>query len=60
MLAWRALALTLLEYRRGDYNKAIVWGKKMLGYSDPRPTRIAMSHLILAMAFSQTHQRVDA
>jgi hypothetical protein len=60
MLAWRALGLTLFDYRRGDYTNAIVWGRKCLGYSDSRPTCIAMSHLILAMAFSQIHQLVDA
>ncbi len=60
MVAWRALALTLFEYRRGDYTNAIVWGKKCLGYSESRPTCVAMCHLILAMAFSQIHQPVDA
>ncbi len=55
MVAWRAFALTLFEYRRGNFTNAIEWGRRCLGYSDQTPTRVAMSHLTLAMAFSQLH-----
>jgi serine/threonine protein kinase len=56
MVAWRALALSLFEYRRGNFTNAVAWGQRCLGYSDHTPTRVAMSHLILAMAFCQIHQ----
>ena len=56
MVAWRALALSLFEYRRGSFTNAVVWGQKCLGYSDHTPTRVAMSHLILAMALERDHQ----
>jgi hypothetical protein len=55
-LAWRAFALSLFEYRRGDFTNAIRWGQKSLSYSDPAASRIAMSHLVLAMAHCQMHQ----
>lgn len=56
MVAWRALALSLFEYRRGNFTNAVAWGQRCLGYSDHRPTCVAMSHLILAMAFYRIHQ----
>ncbi len=56
MLAWQALALSLFEYRRGDFTNAVAWGRTCLRYSDARPTCVAMSHLIQAMAFRQTGQ----
>ena len=58
--AWRALALSLFEYRRGNFTNAIAWGQRCLGYSDQRPTCVAMSHLVLAMAFCQLHQPAAA
>jgi hypothetical protein len=60
MIAWRALALSLFEYRRGDFTNAVAWGQRSLGYSDQRPTCVAMSHLVLAMAFCQLHQPAAA
>ena len=56
MVAWRAIALSLFEYRQGYYTNAIALGQSCLGYSDNRPTCVAMSHLILAMASWRTHQ----
>jgi hypothetical protein len=55
-LAWRAFALSLFEYRRGDYPNANRWGRKSLSYADPAASRIAMSHIVLAMALGQLHQ----
>jgi serine/threonine protein kinase len=60
LVAWRALSLTLFEYRHGDFTNAVIWGQKTLNYADQTPTRIAMSHLILALAFNQLHQRESA
>ena len=56
MVAWRVFALSLFEYRRGDPTNAIAWGRKCLSYADATPTRLAMSHLVLAMALSQSHR----
>jgi serine/threonine protein kinase len=53
MVAWRVFALTLFEYRRGDFDRALAWGRKGLGYADRTPTRLVMTHTVLAMAFRQ-------
>jgi serine/threonine protein kinase len=60
MVAWRVFAMSMFEYRRGDTTNAIAWGQKCLGYADATPTRLAMSHLVLAMALSQSHQPAAA
>ena len=51
--AWRTFALTGLEYRLGHYDEAVSWGNRCLAYKDASRTRIAMTHLILAMAHHQ-------
>jgi len=56
MVAWRAFALSLFEYRRGDFTNAVIWGQNCLGYGDHTPTRIAMSHLIMALSYQQLNQ----
>ena len=56
LTAWQALSLSLFEYRRGDFQRSVVWAQKSLDYPDATQSRIAMSHLVLAMAFSQLHQ----
>jgi serine/threonine protein kinase len=53
MVAWRVFALTLFEYRRGDFDRALAWGQKGLGYADRTPTRLAMTHAVLAMTLQQ-------
>ena len=54
--AWRALALTFLEYRRGDFTNAIVWGHKCLEYSDVTQSRIALARTLLAMSYARAGQ----
>jgi serine/threonine protein kinase len=54
--AWRAFALSLFEYRRGNFHDAIVWAEKSLSYPDSTASRIAMSHLVLALAHGRLHQ----
>jgi serine/threonine protein kinase len=56
LFAWRAFALSLFEYRRGNYPGAIRWGEKSLANADNRPTCIAMSHTVMAMAYHQLNQ----
>ena len=56
LMAWRVFTLSLFEYRRGNYTSAITWGKRSLACPDPCPSRVAMTHLVLAMAYGQIHQ----
>jgi eukaryotic-like serine/threonine-protein kinase len=48
--AWRALALALLEYRRGHFNAAADWLQKCSGYPGPAPSCVATRHILLSMA----------
>jgi tetratricopeptide (TPR) repeat protein len=54
--AWRAFSLSLLNYRRGDYADAVIWGQRCLNSSDQTPSRIAMTHVILAMSYAKLDQ----
>jgi serine/threonine protein kinase len=56
LTAWRAFALSLFEYRLGHFERAVYWARKSLDCHDGTPPRVAMSHLVLAMAFKQLHQ----
>jgi hypothetical protein len=56
LTAWQSLALSMFEYRRGDFHQAVTWGQKCLAYQDATPTRIAISRLFLAMSFNRLHQ----
>jgi len=47
---WRTLALSLYEYRLGNAHQAIYWGLRSQAYADRNPPRIAMVHIVLAMA----------
>ncbi len=48
--AWRVLAIAIFEYRQGHYAEAAKWAQGNLASSDTKPVRIAMDHIILAMA----------
>ncbi len=58
--AWWTLALASYEYRRGDFHDAEVWARKSLKYLESSQTRIAISHIILAMACAQLDQPAEA
>jgi tetratricopeptide (TPR) repeat protein len=60
MIAWRVFALSAFEYRRGNYDAAIAWGRRGLEYSDQTPTRIAMTRLVLALSYCRTGQHSTA
>jgi serine/threonine protein kinase len=55
MSAWRMYALSLFEYRRGNFDRAVFWAEKCLSSRDSTPTRIAMCHLVLALTFAAEH-----
>jgi eukaryotic-like serine/threonine-protein kinase len=57
---WQPLALSLYEYRCGNFTNVIVWGQKCLDYSLPTPPRTVMAHIILAMAYSRLNQPENA
>ena len=57
---WQALALSLYEYRCGNYTNVIVWGQKCLAYSNPTPPRVVMEHIVLAMAYASLNQQENA
>jgi tetratricopeptide (TPR) repeat protein len=48
--AWRALALALLEYRRGNFRQALDWGDRSLDYQHEVLARVASVQLVLAMS----------
>jgi serine/threonine protein kinase/tetratricopeptide (TPR) repeat protein len=58
--AWRALALGLLEYRRGNYSATANWLQKSLDYSDPDQSHKVVAHVILGMACRQSGQSDQA
>jgi hypothetical protein len=58
--AWRALALGLLEYRRGNYALAEKWCQTCLAYPGSNPPRTATAKLILAMASFQVGRASEA
>jgi tetratricopeptide (TPR) repeat protein len=48
--AWRSVSLALLEYRRGNYTKAVEWCQRCLGYAEYNAPRTATAKVILAMS----------
>ena len=53
IFAWRAFALSLLEYRRGNFTAAVDALHQSLGYPDQSPACTAASHLLMSMACFQ-------
>jgi hypothetical protein len=60
VIPWQPLALSLFEYRCGNFTNVIVWGQKFLDYSLPTPTSTAMAHIVLAIAYSRLNQPENA
>ena len=60
MAAWRCVSLSLMAYRQGYTPTAIEWCKKCLGYQDQNPGRMAIAHVIEAMACQQLNYRDQA
>ena len=59
-IPWQLFALSLYEYRCGNYTNVIVWGQKCLAYSNPTPPRVVMEHIVLAMAYASLNQQENA
>src|SRR5581483_4396813 len=60
MLAWRAFAIALFEYRAGHFDDAVAMARRCLGYPEPRPTTVPMAHLVMGMALRQLHREPEA
>ncbi|NLX24777.1 MAG: serine/threonine protein kinase [Lentisphaerae bacterium] len=60
LLGWRTLALALYEYRSDDFDRARYWAERSLKYADRDPPRVALSHLVLAMAQTKLGDREQA
>jgi serine/threonine protein kinase len=58
-LAWRAVALALMNYRQNDFAQALEWGRKCLKYPDVNVAGQATVHCIMAMS-SQRLGRPEA
>ena len=57
---WDSLSLGLLEYRRGNYEKATNWCLHCLAYPLSIPHRNATAQMILALCYWQTNQKSNA
>src|SRR5262249_49133789 len=57
--AWGSISLALMEYRRGEYEKAVQWCRRCLAY-DSVPPRTATAKVILAMSHHQLRQTETA
>src|SRR5208337_4562553 len=57
---WDSLSLGLLEYRRGNYERATNWCLHCLSYPLSIPHRNATAQVILAMCYRQMNQRSKA
>ncbi|MGC4070920.1 MAG: serine/threonine-protein kinase [Nibricoccus sp.] len=55
--AWRAMALALLEYRKGNHSAAIEWAERSMAASDQNASRTMASGAIMAMAHFHTGER---
>ena len=58
--AWRAVALALWEYRRGNFAGAVAWGQRCLAYPEANAPRAATAQVILALSRHQQGRRDEA
>jgi hypothetical protein len=58
--AWRTFALSLLNYRRGDFNAAVDELHLCSSYPNQSPACVAGSHLLLSMALRQLGREEQA
>jgi tetratricopeptide (TPR) repeat protein len=58
--SWRSMVLGLLEYRRGNYEKAWEWSQRSLDSPIRTASRDAAARLVQAMAAWQMNRKVEA
>jgi serine/threonine protein kinase len=58
--AWGSISLSLIEYRRGNYDKAAEWCRHCLAYSQDNLPRTATAEIILAMCDFQLGKKTEA
>jgi tetratricopeptide (TPR) repeat protein len=58
--AWRSVSLGLLEYRRGNYLKAVEWSRRCLAYPGANAPRTATAQIILAMSYHRLGRDAEA
>jgi len=51
--AWRSVALTLFEYRRGNFAAAADWLEKCSNYPNQAPSCITITHILSGMTYLQ-------
>lgn len=54
------ISLALIEYRRGNFNKAAEWCRRCLAYPEYNAARIATAYVILALSCHALHQNDEA
>jgi serine/threonine protein kinase len=59
-VAWRSLALSLLEYRKGNYTDALKWSQRCSASTDNNVPRTVTARLIAAMAYFQLGRGAEA
>jgi hypothetical protein len=57
---WRSVSMGLLEFRRGNYAKAVDWTRHCLEIPETVPPRTADARIILAMSLHQLAQDDEA
>jgi len=55
-IPWRCLSLALMEYRRGHWPEAMIWGQRCVEFSPSHSACFATARVILVMAQSQLGQ----
>jgi Flp pilus assembly protein TadD len=58
--AWRAISLTLFQYRQGNFTNAVGWLKKCSDYPGQAPSCAATTHILLGMAWMQLGKADEA
>ncbi len=58
--AWGCISVALMEYRRGNYTRAVEWCRRCLAYSEENQPRTATAHILLGMVGRQLGQSREA
>ena len=58
--AWRAIALALWEYRRGNFTAAADWLARCSNYPGQSPSCVATTHILLGMTWLQLDKAGEA